>query len=239
MLSLPAGDTRRRSGGGDARGDLHEQAHAVAAGPGAERVAAVVVEERRAEHVDVGPRPPAGEALEEGGSRDRIAIGAPGRVAQVRDLRLEQAVVAGVQRPGPREVPNGDARVDDRVAPVVVVAEDAGEEVAHPGPHRARERREVDDVGRALGPRVPKRVCEDQAALGVRIRHLHGQPRGGVNDVRRPDRIGPDHVLARGEDAVTWTGRPSSAIAPSAASTAAPPAMSPFWRTMSDCGLRK
>src|SRR3954451_15136693 len=86
----PHGPAQR---GGDARGDLDEQAHAVAGGAGAERVAAVVVEERRAEHVDVRPLPPAGEALEEGGGRDRIAVGAPGRVAQVRDLRLEQAVV--------------------------------------------------------------------------------------------------------------------------------------------------
>ena len=55
-------------------------------------------------------------------------------------------------------------------------------------------------MGRAVGPCVPERVGEDQAALGVRVRHLDGQPRGGVDDVRRPDRVGPDHVLADGED---------------------------------------
>ncbi len=42
-----------------------------------------------------------------------------------------------------------------------------------------------------------------------------------------------------GTTPVTDSGRPSSAMAPSAPITAAPPAMSAFWRTMSDCGLRK
>src|SRR3954451_6851479 len=187
--------------GGDARGHLDQQAHPVAAGARAERVAAVVVEERRAEHVDVGPLQAAGEPLEEGGGRDRIAVGAPGRVLQVGDLRLEQLVVAGMLRPRPREVADRDAGVDDRVAPLVVVAEDAGEEVAHPGPHRARERREVDELRRAQAPREPEGVGEDQAALGVGVRDLHGQPRRGLDDVRRPDRVGTDHVLARGDHA--------------------------------------
>src|SRR3954453_469187 len=187
--------------GGDARGHLDQQAHPVAAGARAERVAAVVVEERRAEHVDVGPLQAAGEPLEEGGGRDRIAVGAPGRVLQVGDLRLEQLVVAGMLRPRPREVADRDAGVDDRVAPLVVAAEDAGEEVSHTGPHRARQRREVDELRRAQAPRVPEGVGQDQAALGVGVRDLDGQPRGGLDDVRRPDRVGPDHVLARGEDA--------------------------------------
>ena len=42
-----------------------------------------------------------------------------------------------------------------------------------------------------------------------------------------------------GTTPVTDSGSPSSAIAPSAATTAAPPAMSAFCRTMSDCGFRK
>ena len=42
-----------------------------------------------------------------------------------------------------------------------------------------------------------------------------------------------------GTNPVTDSGSPSSAIAPSAATTAAPPAMSAFWRTMSACGFRK
>ena len=50
---------------------------------------------------------------------------------------------------------------------------------------------------------------------------------------------GPTMFSQTARTPVTLTGRPSSAIAPIAASTAAPPAMSPFWRTMSDCGLRK
>ena len=42
-----------------------------------------------------------------------------------------------------------------------------------------------------------------------------------------------------GRTPVTDSGSPSSAIAPIAPTTAAPPPMSAFWRTMSDCGLRK
>ena len=53
---------------------LDEHAHAVAARPGADRVAAVVVEQRGPEHVDVRPRPLAGEALEERRGDDRIAV---------------------------------------------------------------------------------------------------------------------------------------------------------------------
>ena len=49
----------------------------------------------------------------------------------------------------------------------------------------------------------------------------------------------PIRFSQAGMTPTTESGSSSSAIAPSAASTAAPPAMSPFWRTMSDCGLRK
>ena len=133
--------------------------------------------------------PVAGEVLEEGGGGDRIAVRPPRGVAQVGDPGLEQAPVARVQRPRPREVADRVAGVDDRVAPGLVVGEHAAVEVAHPRPHRARQRREVDDVRRALAPRVPERVGQDQPALGVRVRHLDGQPRGGRDDVRRPDRV--------------------------------------------------
>ena len=42
-----------------------------------------------------------------------------------------------------------------------------------------------------------------------------------------------------GSTPVTDSGSPSSAMAPIAPTTAAPPAMSAFCWTMSDCGLRK
>ncbi len=42
-----------------------------------------------------------------------------------------------------------------------------------------------------------------------------------------------------GTNAVTASGSASSAIAPSAAITAAPPAMSAFWCTISDRDFRK
>ena len=54
---------------------------------------------------------------------------------------------------------------------------------------------------RALRARVPERVGEDQPALGVRVRHLDGEAGGGRDHVRRPDRVGADHVLAGREDA--------------------------------------
>ena len=50
---------------------------------------------------------------------------------------------------------------------------------------------------------------------------------------------GPIRFSQAGMTPMATSGSSSSAIAPIAARTAAPPAMSPFWRTMSDCGLRK
>src|SRR5215204_2207177 len=69
----------------EARGELDEHADAVAARARADRVSAIVVEERGPEHVDVCPRPVAGEALEEGRGEDRISERLPGAVAEVRD----------------------------------------------------------------------------------------------------------------------------------------------------------
>ena len=66
--------TAPRGRDGEPRRELDEHAHAVAARPGADRVAAVVVEQRGPEHVDVRPRPLAGEALEERRGDDRIAV---------------------------------------------------------------------------------------------------------------------------------------------------------------------
>jgi hypothetical protein len=56
-------------------------------------------------------------------------------------------------------------------------------------------------VRRALAPRVPERVGEDQPALGVGVGHLDGEAGGGRDHVRRPDGVGADHVLARRDDA--------------------------------------
>ena len=58
-------------------------------------------------------------------------------------------------------------------------------------------RREVDEVRGAVTARVPKRVGQDQASLGVGVVHLHGEPRRRLDDVGRPDRGTAEHVFAR------------------------------------------
>src|SRR5215216_848197 len=89
-----AAGARLARGDGQACAELDEHADAVAARPAADGVAAIVVEKRGPEHVDMRPRPLAGEALEEG----------PGGDAEVGDPRVEQAVVARVQGPRPGKV---------------------------------------------------------------------------------------------------------------------------------------
>ena len=119
-----------------------------------------------------------------------------------------------VQRPRPREVAGVVAGRDDDVLPVLVVGEDAAVEVAHPGAHGAGQRREVDDVRRALGACVPERVGEDQPALGVRVRHLDGEAGGGRDHVRRRRASEPIRFSHAGRTPVTASGSSSSAIAP-------------------------
>ena len=219
---------RRGAGVGQATGELHEHPHAVAARPAADRVAAVVVEQRGPEHVDVRPRPLAREALEERRGEDRIAEALAGRVAHVGDGGLEHPAIARVQRPRPGQVAGRVAGVDDRVAPRVVVGEHAPVEVAHARSDRAGQRREVDDAGRASRARVKEGVGEDEPALRIRVGDLDGEAGGRPDHVGRPDRVRAEQVLAGREDPQDRDGSSSSAIAPSAASTAAPPAMSAF-----------
>ena len=93
-------------------------------------------------------------------------------------------------------------------------------------------------------------ACCSRAYQSASARIRRPSASGFVTSTVRPEAVritsegriasGADHVLAGREHAeARRAGGSSSAIAPSAASTAAPPPMSPFWRTMSDCGLRK
>ena len=230
----------RRSVAARRDGELDEHADAVAARPRADRVAAIVVEQRGAEHVDVRPRPLAGEALEEGRGGDRIPVGPPRGVAQIGDPRVEQAAVAPVQRPRPREVAGGVAGVDDRVAPV---RRRWRRRRRRGRPSRPASRRSA-SRGRRRASRPAPRAYQSASA-----RISRPSASGFVTSTVRPAAVvitsdgriasGPIMFSQAGRTPRTASGSSSSAIAPSAASTAAPPAMSPFWRTMSDCGLRK
>ena len=186
--------------GAQARGELDQHAHAVAGRAAAERVAAILVEQRRAEHVDVGPRPVAGELRQERRGDDRKAEALARGVAQVGDRRVDQRPIAPVKRPRPGEVAAGVAGLHDGVAPRLVGREHAGVQVAHAGAHRAGQRGQIDDVRRAVSACVPQRVGEDQASLGVGVVHLDGEAGGGRDHVGGPDRGAAQHVLAGGHD---------------------------------------
>src|SRR5213079_3582021 len=115
-----------------------------------EVVAARTGEERRPRHVDVGPRSVSGELLEKSRGKNRGGLAQRRGVLQVRERGVDVAAVAPMERPGPRVVAANLARLDDEVAPSVVVPEDARVEVAERECHRTGQGREVDEVRRAL-----------------------------------------------------------------------------------------
>ena len=53
---------------------------------------------------------------------------------------------------------------------------------------------------RALAPRVPERVGENEAPFGVGVDHLDRLAVRGAEDVAGPERAAAGHVLRRGED---------------------------------------
>ena len=181
-------------------GELRDQAYAVA---GAARHAVVVaaraLEETGARHVDVRPRPLARELLEELRREHGRALAQRRAVLHVGERGVDVAPVARVQRERPDEVAAALAGGDDPVAPVVVVREEAGVEVAERELHRAGQRREVEDVRRALAPRVPERVGEHEAALGVGVDDLDRLPVRGAQDVAGAERVAAGQVLGGGE----------------------------------------
>ena len=82
------------------------------------------------------------------------------------------------------------------------------------------ERRDVDEPLGALADRVVQAVGEHQAALGVGVVDLDGQPRGGGERRRRASSRAAEQVLGRADDADDPHRQPSAAIAPSASITA-------------------
>ena len=60
---------------------------------------------------------------------------------------------------------------------------------------RARERRQIDDRGRLVAPRVDERVGQDQPTLGVGVDDLDGLAEVRLDDVARLDRLAGGQVL--------------------------------------------
>ena len=90
---------------------------------------------------------------------------------------------------------------DHLVAPGLVVPEHAGVEVAERPLHCTGQGGEVDEVGRALLPRVPERVRQHQPPLGVGVRDLDRLAVHRREDVAGAVRAAADHVLRRADDA--------------------------------------
>src|SRR5437773_37894 len=82
------------------------------------------------------------------------AMGADVRVLQIGVIRVDEAPVAGMKRPGPGVVAAGLAGFDHERSPLGVVREHAGVKVAERAFHRPGESREVDEVRGAKLPGV-------------------------------------------------------------------------------------
>ena len=161
-----------------------------------------------------------------------------GRVLHVGERRVDVAAVARVERERPGVVAARLGRARGSASPSASsFAKTPGVEVAERELHRAGERREVEDVRRALRARVPERVREHEPSLGVGVRDLdrlavrgarmspgrNASPPGMFSAARRPRRREPAARARR--------SRRCPAI------TAAPPAMSPFMSSMPSAGL--
>ena len=112
-----------------------------------------------------------------------------------------------MDRHRPRVVAARLARRDDLVSPALVVPEHARVQVAERPLHRARQRREVDEVGCALLARVPEHVGEDQPSLRVGVRDLDRLAVARGEDVARAERTAADRVLGRADDAERAQGQ--------------------------------
>ena len=139
--------------------------------------------------------PVARELLQELGREHRAGLAQVGRVLQVGEDGVDVAAVARVHREGPDVVAARLAGGQDLVAPGLVVGEDAGVEVAERDLHRAGQRGQVEHVRGALLPRVPERVGEHEAALGVGVGDLDRLAVGGGDDVAGPVGVAARHVL--------------------------------------------
>mmetsp|Transcript_18607 Transcript_18607/g.62821 ORF Transcript_18607/g.62821 Transcript_18607/m.62821 type:complete len:338 (-) Transcript_18607:427-1440(-) len=135
------------------------------------------------------------EALQIQRGRNRPAVRPSANVAQVRERRLELGVVAGPEREAPDIV--GDRRRDAlQVHRKSIVV---GEHCRHVRPERdaagARQSGEVDDeIGFALVG-VDQQVCEDEAALGVRVADLRRAAVARRQDVAGAEGVTRDAIL--------------------------------------------
>src|SRR6476646_8300941 len=98
----------------------------------------------------MGPWTLARELRKERRGDDRVAETLSRGVAKIRHRRVDQRPIAAVKWPRPGEITARVTGLDDFITPRVVVGEHARVEVAHPGPQCARERGEIDYMGRAL-----------------------------------------------------------------------------------------
>src|SRR5437764_3051083 len=117
MDSPDRGSGRRTRRCADAGGEFDEHANAVAGRAAAEGVAAILVEQCGAEHVDMCPGALTRELLQERRSDDRIAEALARGVAQIGHRRVDEGPVARMQRPGPGKIAACVPRVDYRITP--------------------------------------------------------------------------------------------------------------------------
>ena len=131
------------------------------------------------------------------------------------------------------------AGLDDPLGQRVVVAHQPGD---RPQPSAtttaAGQRGHVDDRVAALAPGVGDAVAEHHPALGVGVVDLDRRPVQRGDDVAGLDRPGPGMFSVAPTTPSTRTGAPSSASAPIASITAAPPHMSNFISIIRAAGFR-
>jgi len=122
-------------------------------------------------------------------------------VLHVGDVALYLLAVFVVQRQPPDLFRRDARRVLYLPHELVVVSHEAGVDVAERDDARARERRQVDDRRGLVAGGVCERVGENEAALGVGVQDLDGDPRHRAQYVAGLVRAAAGQVLGCGDDA--------------------------------------
>mmetsp|Transcript_27773 Transcript_27773/g.70797 ORF Transcript_27773/g.70797 Transcript_27773/m.70797 type:complete len:302 (-) Transcript_27773:1088-1993(-) len=142
------------------------------------------------------------ELLEEQRSRDGAASAAA-RVLHVGAGALQLVKVTALKGHTPHLLARSLGRLLHRGSGRVGGREEARDVVAQRDDARARQRGGVHDGG---GPALllsePQRVSQRQAALRVRVVHLHRLAAGAGQHIAGPQALASHHVLARGDDEV-------------------------------------
>src|ERR1043165_8273698 len=154
----------------------------------------------RARDVEVRPRYPFGELLDEGGGGDRPGL-ATADILDVGDVGLDLLRVLLVERELPELLADLAARLDDFVNQLLIRSEQTCVHVAERDGDCARQRRHVYDARRAELLGVGNCVGEDETAFGVRVDDLDGLARHRAHDIARLRRLARRHVLCGGDDA--------------------------------------